>query len=207
MKKLYLILVIAVFLIAFILRFYRLSDLPKGLNEDETAIGYNAYLILQTGRDEYGNFMPLYFKSFGDYKLPVYIYLTGFSEKVFGVNAFAVRFWSAFLGSLSVVVFYFLVRHFSRNKIMELVFGLLLAINPWHLFFSRAAFEVNVANFFILSGVLSFVLGTERKKALLITLSIIAFGLSVYTYNVTRLIAPVLLCFLIFIYREKINSI
>src|ERR1035437_524898 len=90
-----------ILLIAFTLRFYRLSEIPMGLDNDETAIGYNAYSIEQTGRDEYGTFMPLYFRSFDDYKLPVYIYMTAISEKVFGVNEFAVRFSSMFFGVIT----------------------------------------------------------------------------------------------------------
>ena len=52
------------FILAIFLRFTQLGQIPLGLNKDETAIGYNAYSILKTGRDEYGNYMPLYFKSF-----------------------------------------------------------------------------------------------------------------------------------------------
>lgn len=54
---------LAILLLGTFLRFYQLGEIPLGLNQDETAIGYNAYSILQTGRDEYGVFMPLYFKS------------------------------------------------------------------------------------------------------------------------------------------------
>src|SRR5947207_1451338 len=103
MNKLYLGLLIIIFVIAFALRFYRLGEIPNGLYQDETAIGYNAYSIDKTGRDEHAVAYPIYFKSFGDYKLPVYVYATVVSEKLFGVNAFAVRFPSAFFGFLSVI--------------------------------------------------------------------------------------------------------
>src|ERR1700689_3486693 len=74
------------------LRLVNISGNPPGLYQDESAIGYNAYSILKTGKDEYGVSYPLYFESFGDYKLPVYIYLTAISIKLFGMNEFAVRF-------------------------------------------------------------------------------------------------------------------
>ena len=45
--------IIIILLLAFILRFYRLDTYPL-LNPDEAAIGYNAYSLLQTGKDEHG---------------------------------------------------------------------------------------------------------------------------------------------------------
>ncbi|HEV2339177.1 MAG TPA: glycosyltransferase family 39 protein [Patescibacteria group bacterium] len=206
MKNLYLFFVIATFCVAFFLRFYHFSDLPMGLNQDETAIGYNASLILQTGRDEYGHFLPLYFKSFGDYKLPVYIYLTSFSEKLFGFTAFAVRFWSALLGSCTIVIAFFLVAYIARNKWLSFTTAALLTVNPWQLFFSRIALEVNIANFFLTLGVLLFLMGIDKKKLLLLTLSLLSFGLSLYSYNVARFVAPVMLCFLISLKWKEIHN-
>ena len=78
------ILLLGIVLVAFLLRFVRLSSIPVSLSHDEVAIGYNAWSILKTGSDEYGVRFPLLFKSFDDYKLPGYIYLTAFSEFVFG---------------------------------------------------------------------------------------------------------------------------
>ena len=103
----------AIFILAAFLRYYMLGTIPLGLNNDETAIGYNAYTILQSGKDEYGTSFPLYFRSFDDYKLPVYIYMTSINEKIFGATPFAVRFPSALFGSLSVIAIYLLVLFLS----------------------------------------------------------------------------------------------
>src|SRR3989344_8160968 len=108
-------LLLLVILIAFILRFFDLGQIPRGLYQDETAIGYNAYSILSTGKDEWGKNFPLYFKSFGDYKLPVYMYFTVPSVKLFGLNAFAVRLPSALFGLATVCLVYFLVKELSKN--------------------------------------------------------------------------------------------
>src|SRR5918999_4071405 len=93
------VLLVLIVSLALFLRVYKLADIPNGLKHDESAIGYNAYAILHTGKDEYGTPYPIYFKSFGDQKLPVYIYLTALSVAAFGLNEFAVRFPSAILGS------------------------------------------------------------------------------------------------------------
>ncbi len=63
-----------IILLAFILRIFMVWKIPPSLNWDEVSIGYNAYSILETGKDEWGAFMPLHFRAFGEFKLPVHIY-------------------------------------------------------------------------------------------------------------------------------------
>ena len=53
------ILVSLIVLIAGFFRLYQLGDVPPSPDWDETALGYNAYSISKTGKDEYGIFMPL----------------------------------------------------------------------------------------------------------------------------------------------------
>ncbi|EKD95597.1 MAG: hypothetical protein ACD_24C00433G0001, partial [uncultured bacterium] len=43
------------------LRFYQLASVPPSLARDEVSVGYNAYSILKTGKDEYGRIFPLSF--------------------------------------------------------------------------------------------------------------------------------------------------
>src|SRR3989344_1369248 len=91
-----------IFLFALALRTVNLGDHPSGLTWDEAGLGYNAYSILKTGRDEFGTFLPIVFKSFGDYKPGIYVYLTVPSVAIFGLTEFAVRFPSALFGALAV---------------------------------------------------------------------------------------------------------
>src|SRR5947208_1068171 len=81
-----------------VLRFFQLGVNPPSLDWDEASMGYNAYSILKTGADEYGNALPLSFRSFDDYKPPVYIYLTVPAIAIFGLNEFAVRLPAAVIG-------------------------------------------------------------------------------------------------------------
>lgn len=205
--RLYLLTLVLIFFLAFILRFYKLGSIPRGLQQDETSIGYNAYSILKTGKDEYGMSYPLYFKAFGEYKLPGYIYLSVIPISIFGLTEFAVRLPSAFFGSLTVIAFYFLLREIldREQKDIALIGTLLLAINPWHIHFSRGAFEVTVALFFLTLGTLSF-FWVLRKNMLYGMLSGICFALSIYTYTISRLFVPCLIVLLFYLYRKKINT-
>src|SRR3989304_2614837 len=150
------VITIIVFL-AFFLRIYRVWDVPPGLSWDEVSIGYNAYSILLTGRDEHQRLMPLdTFVAYGDYKPPLPIYLTVVSVALFGLNELAVRLPSVLAGSLAVLFTYLLVFElFSGNKrasVYAHISALLLAISPWHWTLSRAGFEANIATLFLIIG-------------------------------------------------------
>jgi len=200
------LLIILIFCIGFFLRFNHLSTIPNGLYPDETAIGYNAYSILMTGKDEYGVHLPLYFRSFDDYKLPVYIYSTALAIKAFGANALAVRFTSALFGSLTVIALYFLIYELSKKKWLAALTAFFIAINPWHTFFSRAGYEVNLATALLVIGMLCFIAAVNRKNNFLLFLfSIVAFLLSLYTYNVTRIISPLIFVTLVLLYYKRIT--
>lgn len=77
-------------------RLYGLISVPSSVYWDEASIGYNAYSILKTGKDEWGEFLPLHFRAFGEFKLPVYIYSTIPFVYVFGLNEVSVRLPSVF---------------------------------------------------------------------------------------------------------------
>ena len=195
-----LILVIALFL-----RFYQISNLPPSLNWDEVSIGYNAYSILKTGRDEYGYRLPLSFRSFDDYKPPIYTYLVVPSIAAFGLNDFAVRFPSAALGVLTVIFTYFMVFELFKNRTIAFLSSLFLAISPWHLQFSRVAFETNSAIFWSVLGTWAFLKGI-RAKGLRITawmsLTAIAFGVNLFMYHNARVFIPIFSIILLFISKD-----
>src|SRR5215210_8856676 len=64
-------------------------DNPPGFYIDESSVSYNAYTISQTGRDEHGTAWPLFFRAFGDYKNPTYIYLLAGLFKLTGPSIVA----------------------------------------------------------------------------------------------------------------------
>jgi len=207
LSKYHLVILIFVFILAFLLRFYNLDKIPNGLYQDETAIGYNAYSILETGKDEYGKSLPLYFKSFGDQKLPVYIYATVISEKIFGVNAFSVRFPSALFGVLTVIALYFFVRLLLKDRGVSLVATALLAINPWSLDYNRATFEVSICLFLFVFGGYLLLKSFEKKRLGLFLGGTVLFILCLYSYNLTRLLAPLLFSLLLILNRKQLKNI
>lgn len=196
MKKIYILAFLFVLVLGFILRFYDLGKTPDSLNWDEVSWGYNAYSILKTGHDEYGTFMPLSFKAFGDYKQPVYVYLTSLSEGLFGLSAFAVRFPSAALGFLTIPFVWLLVSElFHKNKhryLLSLASMFFFAISPWSIQFSRVAYEANIGLFFVICGVGFFLRGLNLKNNWYCYLSIILLSISGYSYHSEKIFTPLI---------------
>jgi 4-amino-4-deoxy-L-arabinose transferase-like glycosyltransferase len=191
-------------ILAVFLRFYALGSVPNSMNADEAAIGYNAYSILKTGRDEYGKIFPLLFQSFDDFKPPVYIYFTVPSVAVFGLRDMSVRLPSAVFGTLTVLATYFLVDALLGNSVIALLSALLLAISPWHLQFSRSAYESNLAVFFIVVGIIFLLRGL--KQSILYVPAFLLLSLSVWTYHSSRVFIPLLIVVFTVIYFQEIRK-
>lgn len=202
------LLLTGIIVIALFLRLWQIGSNPPSLNWDEAAWGYNAYSLGIDGRDEFGKFLPYkYLESYGDFKPPLYAYLTIIPVKIFGLNEFAVRFPSAFFGSLTVALTYFLVLEIfiqnEKSKKFALLSAFFMAVSPWHINLSRAAFEANVASFFLILGVYLFLFAIRTKKMLL-PFSVISFGLSLYTFNTSRIVAPLLGALLVAAFYKNI---
>lgn len=200
------IILLAIIVLAILLRFWQLGNNPPALTWDEVAWGYNAYSLGIDGKDEFGRFLPLgYLESFGDFKPPLYAYLAVIPVKLFGLTELAVRIPSALFGVLTVIAAYFLTRNFffnsSQKEYIALLTTFFLAISPWHINLSRAAFEANVATFFLVSGIYFFLRFVQEKSWLLL-LSAVSFALSFYTFNTSRIVAPLLILLLAISFRN-----
>ena len=201
MKKYLIVFILA---LAFLLRVVGLSSYPVGFTQDEAGLGYDAYSLLLTGRDQWGKAWPLILRSFGDFKMPLYSYLTIPSVFLFGLNEFSVRLPNAILGSLAVVATYLMVTQMTKRKNFALWAALFLAISPWHIGLSRGAFEANLTSFFIPLGVWAFVKGLQSPRFMV--LSALAFGLNLFSYHSARLFTPVLIVVLVGGYLKEITQ-
>lgn len=196
------LILIIILLFAAFLRFYKIDQIPPALSWDEVSIGYDAYSVLKTGKDQWGETFPLAFKSFGEYKYPFHIYASAVSIYFFGLNEFAVRFPSALFGVINIFLLYLLVWKLFKNKFIALTSAFLLAISPWHIQFSRVIWETNFALFFFFLGLLLFILWTEKVKSKYLFLSITLLGLGIYTYNAAKIFIPLFLLILCWIHRK-----
>lgn len=191
-----------IIILALALRMFDLGKIPNGFYSDEAAYGYNAYSILQTGKDEYGNFLPLAFKSFGDYKTPLYIYFLVPFVGLFGLNEVSIRLGSVVLGIGSVMLLYILVKKIFKNNSLALLSALFTSVSPFALQFNRMAHENNLVVFLVLAGLVFFIQMLSNSNY--VFLSAAAFILSIYTYHDARVFVPLFALILAIIYRNQL---
>lgn len=194
-------LMVLVVLLALFLRVNKITEIPPSLNWDEVSIGYNAYSILKTGRDEWGKFLPLHFRSYGEYKLPTQIYASIPGIAIFGLNEFGIRITPVIYGVLTVLLLYFLAKEIFKNKWIGLISSFFLATSPWHIHLTRASFESSFSVFWIVLGMWFLVKSFKNPKWLIA--SVIPFAISVYTYNSARVFTPLFLVSMLFIFRKR----
>ena len=212
----FLVIIIAVFF-----RFYSLSSVPPSPSLDEVSIGYNAYSILKTGMDEYGNKYPTLLRAYDDWRPALYVYSVIPFIEIFGLNVYSVRLPSILLSILTVIATYFLVREILKyclkktnpdiqiTSFVPLTASFLLAVSPWHVYFSRLGHEMNGALSFFVFGLLFFtkyinLLGKENSKNnFYLLVSSVFFGISFNFYQSTKLFIPVILAAMfVFFYKE-----
>ncbi len=180
----------AVLVVATVLRVYNLRDLPAGLFCDEAAFGYNGFAIAQSGYDENGKFLPLLVWSFGGYKNTVYIYSTALAVKLFGLDEFSTRLPAALYGVASIAVLFWIGKALF-NPWVGLFAAVFLTLAPWHLHFSRIAFEMTPFAFLFGLGFLFLLRYTQGRRTL--PLAALFFALTPYNYAISAVVVPLFL--------------
>ncbi|MDD5112206.1 MAG: glycosyltransferase family 39 protein, partial [Candidatus Altiarchaeota archaeon] len=184
-------------------RIFRLDEVPAGFYLDELFESYQAHSILETGRDLAGSFpFPLHLDLGNKFVVqPIYAYSTVISFYISGVSVFSARHVAAIYGMLTVFTTFLLARRMFNEKVGLLSAGL-LAISPWHSFFSRVSFGFITLPFYFTLGVFLMYKGMEDDKKYLVY-SAVPFGLTFYSYATSWLFTPMFLILALFIYRKK----
>ncbi len=199
-NKLHSTLITLIVILAVSVRLYSLGNIPSGLTVDEADIGYDAYSLIKTGRDQWGEPFPIVgFRGFGDYRPVLYTYLVIPSFILFGVDAFSLRLPSVLFGIFSVGILYLLIKKIF-NRQLALMAGLLMAISPWAIGMSRLAIESNVAIFFLLLGI--YLLTFIKKRQLALVGAAMCFAATLYLYTAYTLFIPMLIVVLLYQFRN-----
>lgn len=194
---------LGILLLGTFLRLYLLQNVPPSASLDEASIGWNAYSILQTGKDEYGKSFPILLRAYDDYRPAFYVYTVIPFIKIFGLNVFSVRLSSVILSILTLFATYFLVKAIFKNQkfinseYIALISTFLLAISPWHIYLSRLGHEVNLAFAFFIFAMLSFL---KRN----IYLSALFFLISFISYQTEKIFIPILVLGILVIYCKEL---
>jgi 4-amino-4-deoxy-L-arabinose transferase-like glycosyltransferase len=179
---------------------------PPGYHRDEAALSYNAYSIATTGRDEDGAVVPLFFRSYGDYKSPLYPYLLAAVFRVTGPHKEVARAFSAILGAAAVLLLGLLATRLTGRAVVGVVVVVLAGLTPWLFELGRVALEVATQPL-LLTLLLIVLHGSWRRRTWTAREGVLVgvlLGLLLYSYTGNRLLAPLLAAALaVFAGRER----
>ena len=186
---------------SFLLYTYKLKSIPSSVYVDEATVGYNAFSVLNTGKDEFGQNFPIYFRFFGAYTPGLYVYLIIPFIKFFGLSSFSIRLLSAISGTISVFYFHQTLSLLSKKSIWGTLF---YAILPWTVFNSRLGYEVMFAMVLFNVGAYYLLKGLPKISYI----GILLISLSTYASHTQRYLAPIFLIGFSIIYKNfKIRPI
>ena len=191
MNKKETVILILILLLAIGLRIYKLDSIPSGFHQDEVVNAYIGKFIFINGADLYGNKVPmLYFDKWGDYPPVLPMYFNGLGSLIFGNTVFGARIPTALFGVLTVLIIFFLAWKIFKNKSTALFSALTLAINPWHISFSRVGAEGVIAVFFYSLALLFFSFYYRNKNIFKGIIFTLLFFLTYLLYPGFRIIIP-----------------
>jgi 4-amino-4-deoxy-L-arabinose transferase-like glycosyltransferase len=179
---------IGIIVLAIFLRFWQLGAIPDGFHVDEAFLGYNAYSLMKTGRDEYGALRPLISRGFIDYGGSICSYIIIPFIYAFGLSEWSVRVPTALFGILFILLTYAIVYRLSKNRVLALVSMALAAISPIGILLSRAqSFFVSFVIFY--GAVYCWLLWVEKRTLRYLCLALFGIIVSFYTYTGIQLLA------------------
>ncbi len=189
-----LFILVLLIVIALAVRLYHIDKIPPGPDWDEASSVYNAFSITTTGMDEWQQKFPLSFPAFGDYKNALHIYFIAIAVKLFGLNLFSNRIVAVIIGSLLVIVWYFIAYAISENRKISLITSLFITFSPYGIFFSRIGDDgFMLSSFFISLGLLLEILFIKKRRNFLFILCSVFLILAIFSYDLARIVSPGLL--------------
>ncbi len=213
-KKTVIFFLFLIIALGFFFRVYKINEIPPHPSLDEATIGYNAYSILITGKDEFKTPFPILLRAYDDYRPALYVYLVIPFVKILGLTVEAVRLPSVILSTISLLSFYIVARRIFkklgvvRPEALSLLPVFLMSISPWHIYISRLGHEVNAFQAFFIIG-LGFFLNSIKKETVNLKHLIFAaifLGLSFDAYQSGKVFIPLFLLLLFIWYFNLIKK-
>ena len=189
--------------IGIVLRTAALSRVPAGFNQDEACNGYDAYSLMQTGRDQHGNRLPITIQAFNDYRMPLFDYSLMVPVALFGLRPAAIRLGAALWGISDLLGIAVLAALLIGLRGAALAVAL-MALSPWHLPLSRFGHEAITASPTTTLAIGCFFAGIRLGSGRWMLVSGLIFGLSLYSYAITKAFVPPIILWLAIVYWRDV---
>jgi 4-amino-4-deoxy-L-arabinose transferase-like glycosyltransferase len=190
---------------AVVLRTADLGHVPAGFNQDEACNGYDAFSLLHTGRDQHGNRFPLLIQAFNDYRMPLFDYALTVPIALFGLHPWVVRLGAALWGCADILALAVLAGLLIGLR-GAVVAAALIAVSPWHLPISRFGHEAITASATTTIAMACFFAALHSRQGRWLLAAGLAFGLSLYSYAITKAFVPLILPWLALIYWRQLKG-
>jgi uncharacterized membrane protein len=172
-------LLVAIMLLAAILRFYKIGEWGFWIDE--------IYTINRAVGD------------LGSIWVPLSTRLINIPLSILGIDEFSARLVPGILGILTIPILFFPVRKLTDGT-TALLFAFLLALSPWHIYWSQnARFYIALMLFYTLAGICLF-LWLESENPWYIVFSMVLIGLAMRENETTLFIYPVFILYIIALY-------
>jgi len=185
-----------------LVRVWEFPAYPHGLYHDEAMAAAEAISLLRGGTDHLGTPWPLHFEAWIYGQMSVFLsYLMIPSIALLGVTKVAIRLPTLLMALLALPVMWDFARR-MLGKRFALIALWLTAICPWQIVQSRWSLDCFMMAHIFLFSVYFLHLGLRRKAFLY--LSMVFFGLTMYTYGVALYTIPPFLLFAsVYLLRKK----
>lgn len=192
-----------IILLTIFFRFYLIGQMPGGLFPDEAANGLDINSMQQ------GDLQPFYER--GNGREALFFYMLWGSVEAFGKGEWQHHIVSAAVGTLAVIITFFLTRRLvlladkdankDRANWIALTAMFIMAVSTWHIVLSRTAFRANLIPlfttltfYFLIAAVQT---QTRAKRYWLALFSGATFALGFYSYIAYRIMVPLLVILVI----------
>ncbi len=186
----FLILILAVFLIS---RILKLDSFPNGFHVDELSMAADAKSILLEGTDRWGIHYPAYFQNYGGGMNALYIYIEAIILSFLPSTIFAFRIQAVFWGAVCLFMVFGICRELTGNNGYALIGPALVTTLPVYIMSERWGLEAYL--FLPFSSIVLFLLirAIKYQKVWDFLLAGIFMGASLYTYAVSYIVWPIFL--------------
>ena len=167
----------AITLLAIVLRFYKLGEWSFWIDEIFTVRRVQAHINVETIIDQW-------------WQPSLSLILTGGVLHVLGVSEWSARLVSAVIGIISIPVLYFPIKRLFGPGV-GLVAALLLAVSPWHLYWSQNARFCTSLMLLYSLAFFAFFFGIERDRPRYILVFLLLLFLAQGERLIALLLVPV----------------
>lgn len=197
-----------IIVIGILVRIWGWPNIISEINCDEGMTAINAYAIAETGKDIYGTSFPVYLEAWRVFGQSVFLmYMMAICIKIVGYSLLAVRLPMLIMSIACLFVFYDLCKRIFKNERIALIGLFMVAISPWHILQSIWSIDCNMFPHMLLISIWVLIIGREKKNILLY-LSMLLFGITMYTYGEAIYVVPLLLLiFGIYLLKNKDISV